>query len=308
MKADIDRPDVSVIVPYLETPASLDRCVESLHSGCEGLAYELIVVDNGSRSEAAPRIARDSGHRVLRNGANRGFAAACNQAARAAAGRYLFFLNSDAVVAGRAITRMVDAMERDAGLAGLAPLHRDAAGAATSPGRDWLGPATQALALLGVVRARAPHAVKGDQLAVAQWLSAAALLVRARTFRLLSGFDEGYFFYEEDEDLAWRLARRGYRVAVCPDAWVEHYGGLSADAVGPWPVLTLYAGQARFVRRRCGSEGEWLYRVLTAAAIAAKAVGGRGIRRQAPALARVAPSRVLRLLCSRRMQVRIVEE
>lgn len=301
-------PLVSVIVPYRNTPFSLDRCVASLDAGCEGLAYELIVVDNGSHAATAPGIVRSVGRRVLRNDSNRGFAAACNQASAVATGRYLLFLNSDAILSPSAIVPMVRAMERDGGLAAVAPLHRAPAGFAVSPDRAWLGPLTQSFGLLGVARPESPREADGAGVIAVSWLMGAALLVRARTYRMISGFDEGYFFYEEDEDLAWRFARRGYRVGVCTEASIEHEGGISAQAEGAWPVLALYTGQARFVRRRCGVTGEWIYRASTAAAIAMKAVRGAIVGRPAPTLARVAPSRVLKLLCSRRMEARIAEE
>jgi GT2 family glycosyltransferase len=299
---------VSVIIPHRNTPEALDRCVEAVVRCCAELAYELLVVDNGSDAESRARPALEHGGRVLRNAWNRGFAAACNQAAAVASGRYLLFLNSDVEVGPRTISRMVEELERDPGLAGIAPLQRDSCGHAESPARAWLGPLAQALALLGYARARAPHSTSEAAIGGAPWVNAAALLVRSRAFRLIGGFDEGYFFYEEDEDLGWRFARRGFRMAVCRDTTVEHHGGLSADVAGAWPVLALYAGQARFMRRRCGVGGEWLYRASTFAAIAIKATHGRIRGRRAPSLARAAPSRVLRLLCSRRMQVRIVEE
>lgn len=299
---------LSVIVPHRNTPEALDRCVEAVVRSCAELAYELIVVDNGSDAESRPGLALERGGRVLRNVSNRGFAAACNQAAAVASGRYLLFLNSDVEVGASTISRMVEELERDPDLAGIAPLQRNSRGQEASSARPWLGPLSQALALLGYVRARSHHSASGAAIGGAPWLSAAALLVRSRMFRLVGGFDEGYFFYEEDEDLGWRFARRGYRMAVCRDATVEHYGSLSADAAGAWPVLALYAGQARFIRRRCGVGGEWVYRASTIAAIAIKAIHGRLGGRRAPSLARAAPSRVLRLLCSRRMQVRIVKK
>jgi N-acetylglucosaminyl-diphospho-decaprenol L-rhamnosyltransferase len=307
-KAPAARPSLSIIVPHRDTLAALDRCVAALDRGCDGLDHELIVVDNGSRSEAVARIAPRRDGRVLRNETNRGFAAACNQAAITASGRYLLFLNSDAVVGPSSLSRMIDVLERDAALAGVAPLHRDAHGRTVSPARTWLGPMAQALGLLGCARARSPLSAEGPPVDDVPWVSAAALLVRARAFRMLGGFDEGYFFYEEDEDLGWRFAQRGYRVAVCRDAEVEHYGGLSAEEAGPWPVLALYAGQARFVRRRGGAVTEWIYRASTFAAVAAKTAKVRSIGYPASAVARAGPSRVLRLLCSRRMQVRIAEE
>lgn len=302
------QPLVSVVIPYMDTPDALDCCVASLTREWGSLPHELIVVDNGSRSETVPRQLHVHDSRVLRNRSNRGFAAACNQGAAVASGRYLFFLNTDTAVAPRTIARLAEVMERDPGLAGVAPIHIDSAGRAASPGRTWLGPMKQALGLLGGKHARSTRPVPVVPVEPVSWLSGAALLVRARVFRLVGGFDEGYFFYEEDEDLAWRFACRGYRVAVCADATVAHVGGLTADAAGPWPTLSLYAGQLRFVRRRWGRGGAWLYRASTAAAIVAKAAKAALLGHPSRTLARVAPSRVLRLLCSRQTQARIAEE
>jgi GT2 family glycosyltransferase len=299
---------VSVVIPHRNTPEALRRCIDALERGCAGLEHELLVVDNGSDTESMATSASEGRRRVLRNGTNRGFAAACNQAAAVACGHYLLFLNSDVEVDAHSIARLVNALESDASLAGIAPLQRDADGGTQSPAREWLSPMTQALALLGHARVRSARPAIAARVDVAPWVTAAALLVRRRAFSLVGGFDEGYFFYEEDEDLGWRLARRGCRLAVCHGATVLHHGGLSTGVAGAWPVLALYAGQARFVRRRCGLGGELLYRLSTFLAIAIKAVIGRLRGRVAPSLARATPSRVLRLLCSRRMQIPIVAE
>lgn len=301
-------PLLSVIIPHRDTPDALDRCIDAVVRSCAGVAHELCVVDNASRPASRPRQVADCTFRVVSNDSNRGFAVACNQGAAVAGGRYLLFLNSDVEVVPGSIAHLIAALDRDPGLAAVAPLHSRGRERVESPARRWLGPFAQALALVGATGARAPWPFLGCGVVPVPWVSAAALLVRARTFRLVGGFDERYFFYEEDEDLGWRFARRGHRVAVCRGTAVRHEGGLSANAAGAWPVLSLYAGQARFVRRRFGVGGECLYRATTFAAVAAKALWGRFRGRPAPALARVEPSRVLSLLCSRRMQVGTAEE
>lgn len=297
---------VTVVIPHRNTPAALDRCVRSLRHHSSGLEHEILLVDNGSDVCSMPRLEIGSHVRVLHNASNRGFAAACNQAATLARGEYLLFLNSDVELDPGALTRMVRTLDGDPSIAAVAPLQRGSGGSAESPARSWLGPMTQARALLGDVRARAPHPIAWSALAGASWVAATALLVRARVFHLVGGFDEDYFFYEEDEDFGWRLVRRGYRIAVCRDASVLHDGGLSASAAGAWPVLALYAGQVRFVRRRWGLVGECLYRLTTCAAIAVKATRGHVRGAASPSLARAAPTRVLRLLCSCRRQSHLV--
>ena len=48
------------------------------------------------------------------------------------------------------------------------------------------------------------------------------MMFRADTFRMIGGFDEGYFLYYEDVDLCWRLRRQGYDVALLPMVRVIH--------------------------------------------------------------------------------------
>ena len=97
-----------------------------------------------------------------------------------------------------------------------------------------------------------------------------------------------YFFYEEDEDLCWRLRRRGHRVGVCADAVVGHDGGGSVAGTGDWTSLALYRGQLRFVARRAGRPAALAYRSSVSIVVIAKAITGR---RMSPA-----PSSLLRLL------------
>jgi len=116
------------------------------------------------------------------------------------------------------------------------------------------------------------------------WARASTLLVRRDVFLSIGGFDEGFFFYEEDEDLCWRMRRRGYRIGVVDSVRVRDVGGASAALAGDWPAVELYRGQLRFVRRRFGRGGEALYRMSVSVALAAKLTLGRARREQVLAL------------------------
>jgi N-acetylglucosaminyl-diphospho-decaprenol L-rhamnosyltransferase len=59
------------------------------------------------------------------------------------------------------------------------------------------------------------------------WPVGAALLVRADAFRAVGGFDERYFLYSEETDLARRLRDAGWTVWSCDNALVSHVGGHS---------------------------------------------------------------------------------
>jgi len=86
---------ISVVVVNWNRQALLRACLASLARQA-GVAFETIVVDNGSTDGSAEMAEREFGALVLRNRENRGFCAANNQGIAAARGEYIALLNNDA--------------------------------------------------------------------------------------------------------------------------------------------------------------------------------------------------------------------
>jgi N-acetylglucosaminyl-diphospho-decaprenol L-rhamnosyltransferase len=61
------------------------------------------------------------------------------------------------------------------------------------------------------------------------WVSGACFAIKKSTFLDCKGFDEKYFMYFEDVDLAQRLYKKSYTNYFCPDAEVRHSGGKSTS-------------------------------------------------------------------------------
>jgi GT2 family glycosyltransferase len=281
------RPELAVVVVHHGDRGLLRRCLQGLDAIGRESRLELVVVDNDGPSvdgSTSPlRIGTTLPARWIHNRRNLGFAVAANQGAALASAPLLLFLNSDARLPVGGLREMLAAMHGDAGLAAVAPMTVVPAALSSGarqprdPRRRFLGPLSQAAGLLGVGRGRRPgggvrrRAVSGiSEVSGPFWLEACALVVRRAVLRSVGGFDEGYFFYEEDEDLCWRLQRRGYRLGVCLGVYVEHEGGASARRAGGWPVRELYRGQGRFVARRCGSLSGFTHRVSVTMAVLIK--------------------------------------
>ena len=85
---------------------------------------------------------------------------------------------------------------------------------------------------------------------VSGWLSGSCLLVRWDAFDAIGGFDERYFMYLEDIDLADRMIRAGYLNIFCPDATINHAQGHST-AVHSKKMLRAHHDSAyRFISDR----------------------------------------------------------
>ncbi len=287
------RPQLSVVILHHGRPERLDECCDALRAGAGRLAIELVIVDNGPRLSSAPAGVGGGPVVWLRNPVNRGFAAAANQGLRRAGAPVVLFLNSDARVGLDAVSQLYHALDSDPSLAAIAARTESAGRCVREPTRSFLGPFTQAAGLLGLTDVRVfpltNGAVTGDAAAATRaggassrplhrgrWVEAAAFMVRRDLLRQLGGFDEGYFFYEEDEDLCWRMQRRGYRIDISTEATVEHAEGATASEAGDWTVTELYRGQTRFVRQRFGVTAAWAHRLSVSAALALRAASGRG--------------------------------
>jgi GT2 family glycosyltransferase len=210
-------PTLSVLIVAWNSRAELARTLPALLPEL-GEGDELIVVDNDSADgtpEAALELAPLA--RVLRTGANLGFAAGCNVGAAEATGDLLVLLNPDAAPRpgwGEAIRRP---WLRDRGWAAWQALVAGAGGAeinsAGNPlhftGISWAGGH-------GLPLSEAPAAgeVSG--------LSGACLAIPLRTWRQVGGFPERFFLYHEDVDLSHRLRLRGGALGIEPAAVVDH--------------------------------------------------------------------------------------
>lgn len=256
-------PELSLIVVGWETRAMTLRCVESARralaaaSECRGLASELIVVDNGSRDGSAQALSRLDGVQLVALPENRGFAGGVNAGLAHATGDLLAIVNSDAFLDGSALLRAVDHLRKCerpvlAGVQLRRPDGRLQRSVHAFPGlRSELRPSF-------LHRPRAPRS--GASLprpaSAVREIEAplgAVLFLHRPVLEAVGGLDEGYFFFLEETDWAWRAREAGFRVVQLADVEVEHLGGASSkrrDAIAT--RIEYHRSLYRFVRLRRG--------------------------------------------------------
>jgi GT2 family glycosyltransferase len=210
---------ISVIVVNWNRRELLRACLESLQRQTL-VAFEIIVVDNGSGDGSAEMAEREFGVRVIRNTENRGFCAANNQGIRAAGGEFIALLNNDA----EAEPGWLEALWHGCNSA------RDV-GMAASKILVWEDPrlidkAGHLIFPDGQNRGRGSgmrDCGQFDRQEEVLWPDGSAALYRRAMLDEIGGFDEDFFAYGDDAELGLRARIAGWRCVYTPKAIVRHH-------------------------------------------------------------------------------------
>jgi GT2 family glycosyltransferase len=209
------------------------RCLESLKTDPFD-ALDVVLVDNGSRDGSLDAVAAAfPSVRCVRNSENVGIARGFNQGieqASALGSDYVFFLNNDATLEPGCLRALVAAAEAMPEAAILAPLIVEEALDGGGSPEVWYAGGSFSL-FLGVPEHDGRHATVPAPAARAAaprevtFATGCALLVRRRLFETIGRFDERFFAYAEDADLALRARAAGARIVFVPWARVRHQVG-----------------------------------------------------------------------------------
>lgn len=234
---------IDVVVVCWNDRARIATALDSVFALSElaadpGLA-RVVVSDNGSTDGSRDFLRERYGDRVtiVENGANLGFAAACNRAFAATSSEYVFLLNPDAELYDRAlveIVRFLDAHPRCA-IAGSRIYNYDGTIQESCGEFDtWTGAFLRSSAwgewplfhsrANGAELRRWRHA---DERRVDLAIGA-ALAIRREALAALGPFDERFFLYHEEVDFAKRAAAAGWETWYVPTSRAVHEGMGSA--------------------------------------------------------------------------------
>jgi len=218
----VTTPVLSAIIVSCRKGELLERCLLSAQAalGEIGGSTELILILNGASSDE--RFSSEElleGVDVVYEPENIGFAAAVGKGVRRARSEWVALLNDDATVERQAFARMLAAGASAADVGSVAAQMR------FSDRPQIINSAGIEVDRLGVAHDRLlgePVSASETETIEVFGASGGAALYRRAMLDDIGGFDESFFAYLEDVDVAWRARMQGWRSLYVPNAVVFH--------------------------------------------------------------------------------------
>jgi GT2 family glycosyltransferase len=239
---------VSVNIVTFNSATDIERCLDSLKLQTF-TDFRIRILDNSSADDTLDRIRGVNGD-VIRSPMNTGFAKAHNKLIDGFDSEYVLVLNPDTVLRPDFIEKLVSALDArpDAGSASGKLLRMD----------------NKTIDSAGIVMLRSqrhldrgadePNAGQFDQPEEIFGPSGAAGMYRRSALLqcAIDGqvFDEDFFAYREDADLAWRLRLQGWTSIYVPSAVAQHRRRVTPERRSQLPrVINLHSVKNRFLLR-----------------------------------------------------------
>jgi GT2 family glycosyltransferase len=274
---------ILVSIVLYRSPKAVFRCIESLlNQDIGNTRVQILVSDNNSGDNLLSEIREHFRDRVRCHShkSNLGFAAAQNFAATIAIEERfdaLFLVNPDSRYESNALRHLFAELQSDSSLGGVGALlvRADETLEPVTPRELDSAGMTMSRSLRHLDSTNMPTEINGPQLEVFGCTGASLMLSRAcieemaldvpehahRLFRIypqlaegyhqrLHLFDEAFFAYREDADLAWRGRLLGWRFAIIPKAIGYHTRtvlperrGILDPYINYWSVRNRYLMQ-----------------------------------------------------------------
>lgn len=260
---------LSVIIVNYNVKYFLEQVLLSVQKAAEGLAVEVIVVDNNSVDgsvtmvqEKFPQVI------VIANQKNTGFSTANNQGIDIAKGQYVLLLNPDTVVEEDTFRTTVQFMDEHPEAGALGVKMYDGKGIFLPESKRGLPDLANAFYKMSGLSSLFPASKRfnyyylghldANETQEIEVLSGAFMLMRKTVIDKIGGLDETFFMYGEDIDLSYRILQAGYKNYYYPHTRIIHYKGESTKKGSLNYVKVFYQAMIIFAQKHfSGDKAKW---------------------------------------------------
>ena len=219
---------VSVVTPNYNGEKFLKTFLESLNNDSDCIG-EVIIIDNGSSDASLDYLKNNTFNFplvLIENDENLGFAPAVNQGIKKAKNDLIFSINNDTEIKKGSIKALVDLIDSADDIFSVQAkmLQYD--------NKELIDDVGDEYNLLGWTKKTGENRPSSEYVGVKDIFSscAGATVYKKSILDEIGLFDDNFFAYMEDVDLAIRSRIHGYRNLLCPDAVVYHIGSATSGS------------------------------------------------------------------------------
>lgn len=277
---------LSVIIVNYNVKYFLEVCLHSVLRATEGMEAEVIVVDNNSKDDSCEMVKEQyPAVKLIENKENAGFSKANNQGVAIAKGEYILFLNPDTVMPEDMLHKLTAYMDAHPEAGSIGPKLIDGKGQFAPDGKKSFPTLSVAIFKttgINKVFKNSPYFnkyyavhVKEDETAEVDVLSGCCMMVRSSILQEIGGaFDEDYFMYCEDVDLAYRIQKSGYKNIYYPETVLIHYKGESTRKATLSYVRIFNEALSKFVKKHYSKSSARMFVLFINVGIVLRAILG----------------------------------
>lgn len=219
-----------------DTTELIQSILKQIHS----VSYEIIVVDNASRTDNAEIIRQSFGEKVIsiRSPKNLGFAGGNNLGLQYAKGKYLFFINNDTLIEEDQIAALIKVFEQSNKIGGISPKIRFAYPPQYIQYAGFTDLSSVTLRNKGIGFDE-PDQGQHNTPSPTFFLHGAAMIVKREVIDKVGAMSDAFFLYYEEMDWCARIRRAGYELWYEPCQTIFHKESTSTGKASPLQVYYL---------------------------------------------------------------------
>ncbi|MBB6671509.1 glycosyltransferase [Cohnella nanjingensis] len=217
----------SIVIATFNKLDYTQQCIESIRTYTDAGTYEIIVVDNCSTDGTVEWLSQQADIKSICNAANEGFPRACNQGIEIASGENILLLNNDTVVTERWLSQLTASLYSSEDIGAVGSVTNNCSYAQTIP-VDYASMA-EMQTFAGSYNHADPN-LWDERLKLIGYCMLIKKSVVDQIGLLDERFTPGNY---EDDDYSLRIRLAGYKLLLCKDTFIHHYGSVSFREAPP---------------------------------------------------------------------------
>lgn len=260
--------DLSIIIVNYNTCELLKNCINSIEQYLFNVTYEIIVIDNNSKDNSQEWLNQlaqnNSTVKVICSSINLGFGKANNEGLKIAGGKYVLFLNSDTYLIDSSVKTIIDWIESVDSCfgAGCLLLNPDLSYGVSYGQFPELITAIKEVISNKYCEFRAIAPTKKNMVKKIDFPCGAFFIVKKNLLDKIGYFDERFFLYFEETDLAKRAKKSGYEIYHYGYSKIVHIGGASQNRRSSFITEMNFASWSKYIGKHKGKVESYLIKQL----------------------------------------------